>query len=815
MSGSSGGMYQVRWQDQDPPEESLPLAKTGTTGKSVKLKTNCFRMNWNEDSFLHRYVYELPSPNVTREEEQKMIEEVWSSLRERMDHFVVRRPGLIFSPKVVKDFKVELKSGGEVKVSYVAKTPGDQMNVGHLGPAAVVGHHIVRRLAEPFRIQKVGKRYYSNCPQANRGAQVLISGFVVNMANLNAAGPILQLDVVHRPLSQKTMVDVLKEICEGNESDVWAYNKDKDVAAEWTRFCVSATVVTQYNSRVYRIKAVHFDKTPQDEFVMYQRDNKKYVNITYLKYFEAFYQMRPNFVNQPLLEAFPEKASEQVFLLPELCVLTGISDEMRKDKNTMQEALKNLKAAPQDRLSAIISHVTDMQKDARPASAIKAWGCNLSIDPIEADGRVLEPVQVAFQEKKVYPIEDGQFTKLLRNGLQCAVKLDEWILLYPASDESVLHIWLRSLRDIAQVAFGMQLVEPKREKLEQIKDLEEELKEKIPATTQLVLMLIPNKDSPKIYQKFKKVMTTKIACISQVVRSETIRKRQSIAAVLSKVVLQINAKFCGPLWTIVSKDNEKDMIAQSLKSAPFSILGLDVHRNNAGERALALTGTLDKSYSQHFSTSALLDKADWQTSLLQKLQNLFRDALVCFAGANQGILPEKIVVYRASVSADDMDLVHAEIKAMQDVLDVLVKGTFGRSPEDRPKITYVAIARRGNMRIFAPSEDGKGVKNPETGTVLDDPKICPSGLPSFYLVSQAIGKGSAIPSFYSVVLNENDFSMDVIQNLTYRLCLMYYNSSSAVRVPAPVLYAMKLAKMIGSVVKQAPLPALQRSLYYL
>ena len=33
----------------------------------------------------------------------------------------------------------------------------------------------------------------------------------------------------------------------------------------------------------------------------------------------------------------------------------------------------------------------------------------------------------------------------------------------------------------------------------------------------------------------------------------------------------------------------------SLAEAPFSILGLDVHRNNAGERALALTGTLDKS----------------------------------------------------------------------------------------------------------------------------------------------------------------------------------------------------------------------------
>lgn len=437
---------------------------------------------------------------------------------------------------------------------------------------------------------------------------------------------------------------------------------------------------------------------------------------------------------------------------------------------------------------------------------------------------MLEPLQVAFQEKKVYPVEDGNFTKLLRNGLQCAVKLDDWILMYPASDESVLDIWLRSLRDIAQVAFGMQLVEPRRIKLEhQLDELDEALQTEVKPSTQLVLMLIPNKDSPKVYQRFKRKLIADLPCISQVVKSDTIRKRQSIAAVLSKVVLQINAKFSGPLWNItVSKDLEKDIVAESLNTTelgaktPFSIVGLDVYRNNMGERTLAMTATIDRSYSQYFSMSATLDKEEWQSSLLQNIQNLFRHALLCFAGGeNQGILPDKIVVYRASVSSEDMDLVSAEIQAMQEVLDVLVTRTFGRQPEDRPKITFIAIARRGNMRIFAHDDEKGAAKNPETGTVVDDPVLCASGIPSFYLISQAISKGSAIPSFYSVLLNENNFNMDVIQNLTYRLCLMFYNSAGAVRVPAPVLYATKLAKMIGSVVQKAPHAALQKSLFYL
>lgn len=749
-----------------------------------------------------------------------MVEEVWNSLKTTLEHFVVRRPGLIFSPKLVQDFRIPLKSGGEVKISFVARTPGDQINAGLLGPAAVVGQHIVNKLAQPFKIQKVGKRYYSNCPQAQTGKQVFINGYCVNMLNVGSAGPLLQLDVVHRPLSQKSMIEVLKEICEGNESEVWAFQKDPDVAAEWMRFCENATVVTQYNARVYRIKAVHFDKTPADEFTMYQREAKQYAKITYLKYIEAFYGIPPKHSNQPLLEAFPEKETEKVFLLPELCVQTGITEEIRKEKNTMSEALKNIKAAPQERLNAIIAGATDMQKDTPPSStAVKAWGCSLNTEPVEVNGRVLEPLQVAFQEKKVYPVEEGNFTKLLRNGLQCAVKVDDWILMYPATDESVLDIWLRSLRDIAQVAFGMQMADPKRIKLEnQLDELDEALQREVHQnSTQLVLMLIPNKDSPKVYQRFKRKMIADLPCISQVVKSETIRKRQSIAAVLSKVVLQINAKFSGPLWNItISKDLEQDIIQESLKTTPFSIVGLDVYRNNMGERTLAMTATIDKSYSQYFSMSATLDKEEWQSSLLHEIQNLFRHALLCFAGANganHGILPDKIVVYRASVSSEDMDLVSAEIQAMQEVLDVLVAKIFGRKPEDRPKITFIAIARRGNMRIFA--HDEKGAKNPETGTVVDDPVLCASGIPSFYLISQAISKGSAIPSFYSVLLNENNFNMDVIQNLTYRLCLMFFNSASAVRVPAPVLYATKLAKMIGSVVQKAPHAALQRSLFYL
>eukprot|EP00913_Durusdinium_trenchii_P000036 g32.t1 len=155
-----------------------------------------------------------------------------------------------------------------------------------------------------------------------------------------------------------------------------------------------------------------------------------------------------------------------------------------------------------------------MRQDARPTNPTKPWKCNVEAEPVEVRARVLDPLQVVFQEKKVYPVEDGNFTKLLRNGLQCAVKLDDWSLMYPSSDESVLDIWLRSLKDI---------------------ELPEKIANHVNERTQLVLLLIPVKDSPKAYNLFKQLMLTQLPCVTQVVRSETIRKRQSIAAVLSRL----------------------------------------------------------------------------------------------------------------------------------------------------------------------------------------------------------------------------------------------------------------------------------------
>eukprot|EP00930_Biecheleria_cincta_P069337 TRINITY_DN57089_c0_g1_i1.p1 TRINITY_DN57089_c0_g1~~TRINITY_DN57089_c0_g1_i1.p1 ORF type:complete len:826 (+),score=168.70 TRINITY_DN57089_c0_g1_i1:36-2513(+) len=825
-------MFRDRWVPVKC-ENSLPPTQ-GKLGKSQKLLANCFKIAWNPGSGIACYKYSLPNPKVSPKDEQGLLQQVWPKLEEKLGVFVLRCPGHLFSPKMVKDFTLPVgnETGGAViTVTFYDKISHGQVNTGLMDVSSVIAQHIVNKLAEPTRNQRVGRRYFNNCAVEGKSQLTIISGFCVAMSHLSQAGPMLQLDVANRPLSKLSIIEYLQKNMETSKTDPLQFAQEPEIMYAWQKLCVSATVVTFYNNRVYRIKAVHFDMHPGMEFDMYQRDEKKWQKITFADYYQAFYDKTVTYGKQPLLEAHAEKESERVYLLPELCALTGIADDIRKDKNMLTEALKQAKVSPQERLNAISSLAGEMLRGANSDATGSSqsipifddWGCALEKQPLEVDARVLDPLQVCFTGKKTYVIEDGNFQKWLRNGLQCPVKIDDWVFIYPQADEPVLDIWLRSLRDIAHVAFTMKMSDPKRVQCsDHRKSIEQVVKEHVTPKTQLVLLLTPAKDSRMVYRMFKKMTCLKQPCITQVVKSETIRKRQSIAAVLSRIVLQVNAKFCGPLWHVHGTKTESEALIEPLNKEPTMVVGVDVYHTCEGERYMGFAATMDKPFSQLWSTSSVLpgdpkNKDGWRIPLSEKLQKAFRDAIVEFARVNSDLLPEHIVVYRASVNPEEWHMTRAtELNAFRAVLEA-IKAKFGNAAADQrysPKLTFVTIAKRGNMRFFNPSPNINNLKNPEPGTVIDSPMACRNDIANFYLISQAISKGTAVPTHYAVLHSDN-LSMDTIQHFSYRMCYMYYNAASSVRMPAPAMYAKKIASFAGQTLKAEPHPRLQPTIFYL
>jgi len=117
------------------------------------------------------------------------------------------------------------------------------------------------------------------------------------------------------------------------------------------------------------------------------------------------------------------------------------------------------------------------------------------------------------------------------------------------------------------------------------------------------------------------------------------------------------------------------------------------------------------------------------------------------------------------------------------------------------------------MNVLFQINGGK-LENPAPGCVVDH-TITRRFLFDFFLVPQNVRQGTVTPTHYIVVHDSSDYSPDIIQRLSYKLCFLYYNWPGTMRVPACCQYAHKLAYLVGKSIKRQPAESLSDRLYYL
>jgi hypothetical protein len=78
------------------------------------------------------------------------------------------------------------------------------------------------------------------------------------------------------------------------------------------------------------------------------------------------------------------------------------------------------------------------------------------------------------------------------------------------------------------------------------------------------------------------------------------------------------------------------------------------------------------------------------------------------------------------------------------------------------------------------------------GTTVDIDITHPTEF-DFYLCSHAGIQGTSRPSHYHILWDDNHFSADELQALTYQLCHTYVRCTRSVSIPAPAYYAHLVA----------------------
>lgn len=98
------------------------------------------------------------------------------------------------------------------------------------------------------------------------------------------------------------------------------------------------------------------------------------------------------------------------------------------------------------------------------------------------------------------------------------------------------------------------------------------------------------------------------------------------------------------------------------------------------------------------------------------------------------------------------------------------------------------------MEIYAQGFYEDSFKNAIPGTVLDKGVTQSNeNHHEFYMLTQSSRFGISLPTKCGIFHSSISETMDKLQLLTYKLCHTYFNHPKAMREPAPILYAQKLA----------------------
>ncbi|KAK2079047.1 hypothetical protein QBZ16_002737 [Prototheca wickerhamii] len=217
---------------------------------------------------------------------------------------------------------------------------------------------------------------------------------------------------------------------------------------------------------------------------------------------------------------------------------------------------------------------------------------------------------------------------------------------------------------------------------------------------------------------------------------------------------------------------------------PFMLLGADVtHPTGSGGASVAAVVASMDATGTRYATRVSMQHG--RVEIIRDLRGMVKSLLLDFYRATNGLKPERIVFFRDGVAEDMLaDVYKKEYSALREACAEMADDQY------RPPITLCIVRKRHHTRLFAPPGDRRVDRsgNVPPGVVVDTDIIQPHQF-SFYLVSHSGLLGTSRPALYTVLVDENGFTADGIQKLSYHLAYLYCRCSRAISFAAPAMYA--------------------------
>ncbi|KAA8591795.1 hypothetical protein FQN60_017169 [Etheostoma spectabile] len=238
--------------------------------------------------------------------------------------------------------------------------------------------------------------------------------------------------------------------------------------------------------------------------------------------------------------------------------------------------------------------------------------------------------------------------------------------------------------------------------------------------------------------------------------------------------------------TLLGMATQCVQVKNVVKTSPqtLSNLCLKINVKLGGINNILVVGSMDAHPSRYCATVRVQRP---RQEVIQDLASMVRELLIQFYKSTR-YKPTRIIFYRDGVSEGQFrQVLYYELLAIREACISLEK-------EYQPGITYIVVQKRHHTRLFCADRNERVGRsgNIPAGTTVDTDITHPYEF-DFYLCSHAGIQGTSRPSHYHVLWDDNCFTADEFQLLTYQLCHTYVRCTRSVSIPAPAYYAHLVA----------------------
>lgn len=316
---------------------------TTKLGQQLTVYTNSQEIKVKKDmiffDYLVTYLPEIPDDQTKLK--RKVLSDIHQLLLLKIGPFVVVG-NLIYALKEEDNpLTFEVKRG-EVNYEICVKRLSNKVPIySNASKINDLQQHILNEIIKGMVRGNVDNKFFKDCYYNTKGIkQIKAEGQDLNMfrcfnVSLNTIGNkfFVKVNTRNKIINNLNCLDMIDNLQQKSSTKA----EFREAVVD---FFVGRQIKTNYNNTTYIISAIDFDSTPMTVFSFFNTVEK-----THYEYFAQRYKKKVQ-QKQFLFKAELPKQDKSIYLVPELCLITGITDDMRSNFKLMKSINEASKVYP-------------------------------------------------------------------------------------------------------------------------------------------------------------------------------------------------------------------------------------------------------------------------------------------------------------------------------------------------------------------------------------------------------------------------------------------------------------------------------------